>query len=57
MVSERRIHGELTFRGPPIKSVKVVDIYGVPTDKEVEREDNQVTIDGRYATYYYEVKR
>ena len=51
------VQAELEFKGPPIQSVKVVDIYGVPTDKEVERDGNRVTIDGRYATYYYEVKR
>ena len=51
------VQATLTFKGAPITSVKVVDIYGVPTATDVAREGNTVTIDGRYATYYYEVKR
>ncbi len=51
------VQAELTFPGLPLTSVKAVDIYGVPTDKDVAREGNRFTIDGRYATYYYEVKR
>ena len=34
-----------------------VDIGGVPTDRQVARKGNAVPIDGRYATYYYEVRR
>jgi hypothetical protein len=51
------VQATLTFRGSPITSVKAVDIYGVPTAQEVPRESNTFTIDGAYATYYYEVKR
>jgi len=51
------VQATITLKGAPPASVKVVDIYGVPTDKEVERQGNTFTIDGRYATYYYEVKR
>jgi hypothetical protein len=51
------VQAKLSFKGGPIASVKVVDIYGVPTAKEVDREGNVFTIDGRYASYYYEVKR
>ncbi|HUT36368.1 MAG TPA: beta-galactosidase [Planctomycetota bacterium] len=51
------VQATLTFKGAPIASVKVVDIYGVPTAKDVARQGNAFTIDGRYATYYYEVKR
>ena len=51
------VQATLTFKGAPIASVKVVDIYGVPTEREVPRKDNSVTIDGRFATYYYEVSR
>ncbi|MFO7957722.1 MAG: beta-galactosidase [Candidatus Brocadiia bacterium] len=51
------VQATLTLDGPPIESVRVVDIYGVPTDREVEREGNTFDIDGRYATYYYEVRR
>lgn len=51
------VQAELEFKGSPIRSVRVVDVYGVPTENEVERDGNRVTIDGRYGTYYYEVKR
>ncbi len=51
------VRATLTFKGNPLKSVKVVDVYGVPTDRPVEHDGNMVTIDGRYATYYYEVRR
>ena len=35
----------------------VVDIYGVPTATQVARQGDTVPIDGRYASYYYEVRR
>ena len=47
----------LTFKGDPLTSVNVIDVYGVPTAKQVERTGNTFEIDGRYATYYYQVKR
>jgi hypothetical protein len=40
-----------------VTSVKGVDVYRVPTDQDVERTSNTFRIEGRYATYYYEVKR
>ncbi len=51
------VQATLRFKGAPLRSVSVVDVYGVPTDREVERDGNQLSIDGRYATYYYEVTR
>ncbi len=51
------VQADITLKGPDVSSVRTVDIYGVPTDREVEREGNSFTIDGRYQTYYYEVKR
>jgi len=51
------VQAVLEFKGSPITSAKAVDIYGVPTETQVERTGNTVTIDGRYASYYYEVKR
>ncbi|MFW6189461.1 MAG: beta-galactosidase [Planctomycetota bacterium] len=51
------VQATLELKGPEVSSVKVVDMYGVPTDRQVEREGNRFRIDGRYATYYYEVKR
>jgi len=47
----------LTFKGAPLTSVKVLDVYGVPKQRQVERTGNTFAIDGRYATYYYQVKR
>ncbi|MHC4500920.1 MAG: beta-galactosidase, partial [Planctomycetota bacterium] len=51
------VQATLTFKGAPLTSVKVVDVYGVPAARHVERTGNAFAIDGRYATYYYEVKR
>ena len=51
------VRATITLKGGPVKSVKVVDVYGVPTNQDVERTGNTFKIDGRYATYYYEVKR
>ncbi|MFC1635144.1 hypothetical protein ACFL5Z_09900, partial [Planctomycetota bacterium] len=51
------VQATLTFKGAPLTSVKVVDVYGVPTAQQVERSGNTFTIDGRYATYYYQIKR
>ena len=51
------VRAHIKLKGAPIQTIKVVDLYGVPTDQEVESEDNGFTIDGRYATYYYEIKR
>jgi hypothetical protein len=51
------VQATITFKGAPLTSAKVVDVYGVPTAQQVERTGNTFAIDGRYATYYYEVKR
>ena len=51
------VQATITFKGEPLTSVKVVDVYGVPTAQQLERTGNTFAIDGRYATYYYEVKR
>jgi len=51
------VQATLAFKGAPLAAVRVVDIYGVPTDRDVARQGNTVPIDGRYATYYYEVTR
>ena len=51
------VQATITCKGAPVSSVAVVDVYGVPTDRPLERTANTFTIDGRYATYYYEVKR
>ena len=51
------VRADITLKGARIQTLKVVDLYGVPTDQEVERDGNAFTIDGRYATYYYEINR
>ncbi len=51
------VEATLTFKGPPITSVKTVDIYGVPTATTVPVNGNLVKIDGTFKTYYYEVRR
>lgn len=51
------VQATLSFKGESIISAKVVDVYGVPTEQSIERNGNTVTIDGRYQTFYYEIKR
>jgi len=51
------VRAKITFKGRSLKSAKAVDVYGVPTERDVERIGRTIHIDGRYATYYYEVKR
>jgi hypothetical protein len=51
------VQATIVLKGSAVTSVKVVDVYGVPTDRQVERTGNTFRIDGRYATYYYEVRR
>jgi len=51
------VQATLTFKGASLTSVNVVDVYGVPTARQVERAGNTFSVDGRYATYYYQVKR
>jgi len=51
------VQATLAFKGRPLSSAKPVDVYGVPKDEQIERSGNSVAIDGRYATYYYEVRR
>ncbi len=51
------VQATLTFAGAPVTSARVVDVYGLPADAQIPRSGNTITIDGRYATYYYEVRR
>jgi hypothetical protein len=51
------LQASLTFKGAPLYSVNAVDVYGIPTDKHIECTDNTFDIDGRYAAYYYQLKR
>jgi hypothetical protein len=51
------VQARITFKGAALLSARVVDIHGTPTDREIERAGNTITIDGRYASYYFEVRR
>lgn len=51
------VQATLRFKGDRVTSARAVDVYGVPTDLELERDGNTIRIDGRYGTYYYEVRR
>ena len=51
------VQARIRIAGPAPKTVRAVDLYGVPTEREVPAEDGWFTIDGRYETYYYEVRR
>lgn len=52
------VQATLKFQGTVPRTVKVVDVYGVPTETTVPvGKDGSFTIGGEYQTYYYEVKR
>lgn len=51
------VQATFEFRGSPVREVKALDIYGVPTGEKVDVPDNVFAIDGTYASYYYEVTR
>ena len=51
------VEASIILKGGAIKSIRAVDIYGVPTDRELTHDDNQFVIDGRYGCYYYEIRR
>ena len=51
------VQATITFKGTTPQTVKVVDIYGVPTKRQVSTRGNTFEISGIYQTYYYEMKR
>ena len=52
------VQARIRLRGKHPAVVRALDIYGVPTDREVDvRADGSFTIDGSYAACYYEVRR
>lgn len=51
------VKARISLAGAAIASARVVDIHGVPTGTEVQRSGNTLVLDGRYATYYYAVRR
>jgi hypothetical protein len=52
------VQATLKLKGAKPSVVNVLDLYGVPTGRTVEvGADGAFAIDGRFRTYYYEVKR
>ncbi|MBT3378760.1 MAG: hypothetical protein HN742_03985 [Lentisphaerae bacterium] len=52
------VQAKILFRGPKPTAVNALDVYGVPTGKQVKLSaDGTFAINGRYQTYYYEVVR
>lgn len=52
------VEATLKLSGSAPAEVRALDIYGVPTPRRVPvAADGAFVIDGRYQTYYYEVKR
>ena len=51
------VQATITIKGEPLQRVRVVDVYGVPTEKVLDSTDNTFRIDGRFKTYYYEIRR
>ena len=51
------VQATITLKGEPLDQVRVVDVYGVPTDKVLDAMGNTFRIDGRFKTYYYEIRR
>jgi hypothetical protein len=52
------VQATIRFAGGAPSVVRVLDVHGVPTGRQVPlASDGSFRIDGRYATYYYEVVR
>ena len=47
----------ITLKGAAPAEVRAVDLYGVPTEVKLPVSAGSFVIDGRYQSYYYEVKR
>lgn len=51
------VQAAIRLKGVPPERITALDVYGVPTSREVGVKNGVFVIDGRYRTYYYEVKR
>jgi hypothetical protein len=52
------VQATIRFAGDDKVTVKALDLYGVPRSESIETySDGSFRIDGRYRTYYYEVRR
>ena len=51
------VQATLRFEGPAIRSAHRLDIHGVPFGAPIEHTADTITIDGRWASYLFEVRR
>ncbi len=52
------VQADIRIDGAKPQQINVLDVYGVPTGKTVSADETgQFHIDGRFRTYYYEVRR
>jgi len=51
------VRASLTFKGEPVTEAAPLTTGGLRTGRALAREGNRITIDGRHATFYYEVIR
>jgi len=51
------VQATIALKGPPPVSVRTVDLYGVSTETKVPLSGSSFSIDGRFRSYYYEVRR
>jgi hypothetical protein len=51
------VQARITLKGAPPAEVRTVDLYGVPTETKVPVTGPSFAIDGRFPSYYYEVRR
>lgn len=52
------VQATLRLEGPRPERVEALDVYGVPTGRTVPvADDGSFRIDGRYRSYYYEIRR
>jgi hypothetical protein len=51
------VQARLTFAGPEILSARRLDIHGVPFGEPIEHTADTITIDGRWQSYLFEVRR
>lgn len=51
------VQATITLKGEPLDRVTAVDVYGVPTENVLDATDKTFLINGRFKTYYYEIRR
>ncbi len=51
------VQAAVTLKGAPPLEVRAVDLFGVPTEAKVPLSGPSFSIDGRFQTYYYQIRR